>query len=50
MNLSGNYIIYENWTRRRLVIHQMGCPQVAKRGGVSGTTSGVFPPVRLSPP
>ena len=43
MNLSGNYIIYENWTRRRLVIHQMGCPQVAKRGGVSGTTTGGFP-------
>ena len=40
MNLSGNYIIYENWTHRRLVIHQMGCSQVAKRGGVSGT----YPP------
>ena len=40
MNLGGNYIIYENWTLRRLVIHQMGCPQVAKRGGISGT----YPP------
>ena len=37
VNLGGNYIIYENWTQRRLVIHQMGCSQVAKHGGVSGT-------------
>ncbi len=37
MQLGGNYIVYENRRTRRVVIHQVGCAHVAKRGGVSGT-------------
>ena len=35
MNLSGNYVIYQNQPHRRFVIHAVDCSNVGKHGGVS---------------